>query len=202
MKRAKFRGLLGLVVLALTGSMLIGQGDQDTRRRSDRDQGEFRERSRGAFSSEDRQHLRAAIQQRIAERLRERLNLNDEEAAVLQPHIEKVVKLQFSMRGRSGRGFGNRGRRNRPSPERPGGAPGAREAGQPEPSAVQQSADALRELLDGDNKAANEQITEALTALRKAREAAQVELEKAQQELRDLVTLEQEARLVIFGILR
>lgn len=41
----------------------------------------------------------------------------------------------------------------------------------------------------------------ALTALREARAKAREELEKAQKELKDLLTLKQEARLVTMGLL-
>ena len=47
-----------------------------------------------------------------------------------------------------------------------------------------------------------EEIKEKLTALRKAREKAEQELTKAQEELRKVLTLHQEARLVLIGFLK
>lgn len=176
MKRTCF---LGLIVLAFSGSMLIGQANEnaDQNRRRER-HGEFR--------------------RRIAERMRERLEVNDEEWAALEPRIENIMRLRFSTRVGFGRGFGRRSRGGREFGE--SSRPRGQGAGQREPSAVQKRVAALRELLDDDG-ATNEQITKGLTGLRKAREEAREELDKARKDLRDLVTLKQEAFLVLVGFL-
>ena len=196
MKRSHFSLLLGLVVLAFTASMLIGQADD----------GANRERERGRRQFGERGGRREEFRRRMTERLRELLEVNDEDWAVLQPRIEKVGQLQRDMRGGIGRGFGfggrGRGGRDRGRPGggridserrgRPGDGPGGVER---EQSDIEQRSEALQDLLE-DDTASNDQITEALTALRKAREAKRVELEQARSELRDVCILKHEARLV------
>jgi len=65
---------------------------------------------------------------------------------------------------------------------------------------VDQAKSELRELL-GNKDAASEQIKAGLTALRLANEKARQELAKARQELRQLLTVRQEATLVLSGLL-
>ena len=65
---------------------------------------------------------------------------------------------------------------------------------------VSQRSSELRELLR-DPKAPVEQIKARLSALRKAREKTRRELATAQQDLRQLMTLRQEAVLVLNGLL-
>lgn len=188
---------LGLMVLAFSGSMLIGQENEDagTDRSRQRGQREFRGRRGADADPNERRARREEFRRRMAKRLQERLNVNDEEWAVLEPHIEKVTQLQFSTRVGFGRGFGRHSRGGRAF-----GGPRGHGAGQPEPSAVQQRTEALRELLE-DNSTANEQIAKGLTELRKAREEARAELDKARKALRNLVTLKNEAYLVVMGLL-
>ena len=197
MKRTCF---LGLLVLLFAGSMLIGQAKEDTGTDRDRDRGqrEFRGRRGRDFSPEEWRARREEIRRRMVERIRDRLEANDEEWTVLEPRLEKIMQLQSSTRAGFGRGFGRRFRGGRDS-GRPGG-PRGQGAGQAEPSTVQQRAESLRELLD-DDSATNEQITQGLTELRKAREEARAELAKARQDLRDLVSLKDEANLVVMGFL-
>jgi chromosome segregation ATPase len=59
---------------------------------------------------------------------------------------------------------------------------------------------ALQTLLE-DKNATSDEIKAKLSVLRKAREAAKQELAQAQRELRELLTLRQEAMLVVMGLL-
>lgn len=120
--------------------------------------------------------------------IKEAMGASDEDWTALKPLVEKVQNLQFqSMMGRFGMGRG----RNR-------GGDNAQPAGPSNPVA-----DATRELqtvLDNTNSTP-EQIKAKLTALRDARTKAQDELTAAQKQLREVVTVRQEAVLVEQGLL-
>ena len=188
--------LLGLMLLAFSGSMLIGQADQNAGQdqRHERTQRDSREHRGANLSPDEWRARREEFRRRIAERMRERLEVNNEEWTALEPRIERILQLRsstrvgFGRRSRSGREFGASGRTS------------GQGASRREPSAVQQRVAALRELLD-DDSVTNEQITKGLTELRKAREEARAELDKARKDLRDLVTLKQEAYFVVMGFL-
>lgn len=166
-------------------------------------EGERRERRR-RFDPE-------RMRQMFNERIKERLSATDEEWQVLQPCLTKVMELRRnastgSMRmlfGRRGRRGGRRGERGRGG--QPGGEARPAEARRPqrperEPSELRQKATALSETLEKKDASA-EEIKAKLAALRKARDAARVELAKARKELREIVTQRQEAMLVLMGLL-
>jgi hypothetical protein len=139
---------------------------------------------------------------RMESRLKELLGASDQEWAVLQPKVEKLMdaqRLQMAGRGagmaqlfRSDRGGGDRGgnnNNNRPDrPQRPE---------ESSPVAVR-----TRELQDAIRDNASPDVLKAkLAALRDARTKARDQYAKAQQELRELLTLKQEATLIMLGML-
>ena len=65
-------------------------------------------------------------------------------------------------------------------------------------NAAQAASQALREVLDKDD-ASPDQIRAKLTALRAAKESARQKLAAAQKNLREVLTLKQEAALVLGG---
>lgn len=134
----------------------------------------------------------AQWRQRMEERMKEQLGVNDEEWKVLQPKVEKVQQLQMQSRG--GGGFGGRGRGGPGG----GGGPGG-DANQPQ-SPVQQASADLRSVLDNKDSTP-EQIKVKLDAYRAARTKAREELTAAQAELKDLLSARQEAALVSMGML-
>jgi hypothetical protein len=67
-------------------------------------------------------------------------------------------------------------------------------------SDVEKKAEALRKLLQN-KEATPEEIKAAMTALREARTQLKTEVEAAQKDLREVVTVRQEAQLVLMGIL-
>ena len=69
-----------------------------------------------------------------------------------------------------------------------------------EPSAVEKAQDTLETTLENESASADT-IKEQLTALRTARVKAQQELAAAQQDLRQILTVRQEAVLVLNGLL-
>ena len=141
-------------------------------------------RQRGNF---DPQQFR----QRMEERLKEQLQVNDDEWKVLQPKIEKVMEAQRDANG--GRGmFRGGGRR--------GGGPDQGPSNNATPSPVQDKARELQAVLE-DKEAKPDKIKAALTAYREARAQAKANLTKAQDDLREVLTTRQESVLVMMGML-
>ena len=148
--------------------------------------------------------------------MKERLEVGDEEWKIIQPRLTKVVALQFQVAsaGRGGffGGFGGPGRGGpggeagrRGDGGRGGQRGGDRGRGGPrggegdrEMNATQAASQALREVLDKDDPSPD-QIRAKLTALRAAKESARQELAAAQKNLREVLTLKQEAALVLGG---
>jgi hypothetical protein len=136
------------------------------------------------------------FRQQMADRMKTALGASDEEWKALQPRIEKVQTLSRQTRG-GGMGFMMMGGRrggpgDRPQGDRP-------ESDRPQ-SAVETAGAALQKVLDNKD-ASTAEIKTALTALREARAKARAELEAAQKELREVVTVRQEAQLVTLGLL-
>ena len=182
------RVLVMLAVVAVGSLVFIGQAISQ-------DEPAPRRQPRGDRDPNQTGARMADFRQRAAERMKESLGATDEEWKVLQPLIEKVQQLQRQSRG----GFGGmtaarRGRRGAETPQPAQPAEG-------EQSEVQKKTTALRSLLD-DKSSGAPAIKAALDALRKAKEQAEQELAAAQKELRGVVTVRQEASLVLMGILK
>jgi len=125
----------------------------------------------------------AQMREMMAQRFKVALACSDEEWKVIGPRVEKVLEIQFQARFARG-GFGG-----------PGG-PGARGGmfqGSPE-------AQALSEAIESED-APDEEIKAKLKAFRDAAKKREAELKKARDELRKVLTLRQEARLVLMNIL-
>jgi hypothetical protein len=140
----------------------------------------------------DPAQMRQQMAERMSQFIREKLVVtNDDEWAVIQPKLTKVteVRMQVAFAGMGGfRGMmgGNRG----------GGGGGNRFGGMMQSTP---EADALQTALD--SNAPKDQVKTALENLRAARQRQKDELAKAQNELREMLTLRQEATLVSLGIL-
>ena len=159
--------LVGLLAAMFTGNVFSqDQGDQ-RRRRFDRE----------------------AFRQRLAERMKEALNVNEEEWAVMEPIIQKINGCRADANAGGWRFFGfGRGRR--------GGADG----GDREESLARTKSRELGELLQAKDAAADD-IKAKLAELRETRLAVKKQLDTARQELGDIVTQRQEATLVLMGVL-
>jgi hypothetical protein len=152
---------------------------------------------RGGGEGGDR---REEFRQRFSAQMKEMMGATDEEWQVLQPKIERLQQLQqassagrgaFMMfAGRGGGGFGG------------GGGGGGRDGGQSDAntSPVQQKATDLQASINN-KEAKPEELKVKLAALREARQKAKADLTKAQEELRELLTIRQEAVLVVMGML-
>ncbi len=130
------------------------------------------------------EEMRERMRQFMGARVKERLRASDDEWAVIEPLLDRVHKLRRQIRA----GNWMIGRELRHAEE------GV------EPSAVQKAADALRQSV-GDEAAAIETVKARLDELRAARAAAEADLKKALEELRAVLTVRQEAELVLMGVL-
>jgi len=148
---------------------------------------------RGQRDPAQMQQRMEQFRQQMSDRMRQSLGASEEEWKVLQPRIEKVQTLARQTRGG---GMGFMGGRGGP----PGGGPSDRPQSDRPQSDVEKASDALRKVLEN-KEATSDQIKTALSALREARAKARAELETAQKELREVVTVRQEAQLVEMGVL-
>jgi len=143
----------------------------------------------------------AQMRQRMAERMKEQLGVDDQAWKVMEPRLMKVMELSrqanaggrgmmFGFGGRGGRGPG--GDQGGPQADRRGRGP------QGEQTALEKAMTQLRTTLENQSATA-EEIKTQLTAVRSAREKARQELAVAQQDLKKILTLRQEAMLVEMG---
>ncbi|MCX8036630.1 MAG: hypothetical protein N3D11_06185 [Candidatus Sumerlaeia bacterium] len=155
----------------------------------------------------------AQMRERMLEGLRERLGATEEEWKAISPLVTDVMEKQGNaMRGGFGGLMGLLGRGGPGGPGRPGGdrGPGAPPGGdqpgqdrgrrggmfgQPDPEI-----EALSKTLEDPN-ASKETIAANLKALRDARAKREAELKAAREKLRAVLTLRQEALLVLGGLL-
>jgi hypothetical protein len=130
----------------------------------------------------------AQMRQRMLDNLKEQLGASDDEFAALQPKIEKVMTAERNLNAGRMRMFrGRRGGNNN-------------QDNQQATSPVETKAKDLQDTLD--NKDAKpDDIKAKLDALRDAKSKAKDELTGAQKDLKDVLTLRQEAVLVEMGLL-
>jgi len=182
MKLNQWLAMTGMaVVMCMSASELMAQ-----------DQGGGRQRGgqRGGGGNFDP----AQFQQRMMERYREILEVKDDaEWKVIQPLVQKVMDARMAvgtggrggMFGRGGRGGGNPG--DTAAPPRPSFGPANPEA------------DALQKAID--SKASNAETKTALAKYAEARKVKQADLEKAQADLRKVLSVRQEAIATMSGLL-
>jgi len=147
-------------------------------------------RRRGNFDPAQMQEF----QQRRMDRLKEELEVKDDEWTALQPLVQKVMDAQRAVfadriRGafRGGRGGDNGGGDN--GGQRRGGF-----GGEPTPEA-----EALQKAIE--SKASNSEMKAALAKYQESRKAKQTDLETAQANLRKVLSVRQEAILTSQGLL-
>ncbi|MGC3961414.1 MAG: hypothetical protein QM813_26860 [Verrucomicrobiota bacterium] len=183
MKLSQVLKMLSLAaVLAVAAQTVTAQenGDRPRRNREGQNNNEGGG-GRGNFDP-------AEFQKRMMERLQEQLEITDDkEWQAIEPLIQKVTDARMAI-GFGGRGFGGRG-------GGPGGQGGGRGGfGQPNPDA-----EALQKVIDA--KASNNETKAAIDKYVAARKAKQAELEKAQANLRKVLTPRQEAIATLNGLL-
>jgi hypothetical protein len=200
-KRMLTIGVVACVLALVIGGLCLAQpqGGQGGRQRGG-NQAAPGQRGGGNFDPAQMAEMR----QRMADRMKERLGVDDEAWKVMEPRLTKVTELnrQQMMAGRGGMmGFGGvRGQRGGEQ----GGPQGQRRQlpGQEnrEVTAVEKATETLNATLENQSASADT-IKQQLTALRAAREKARQELATARQELRQILTVRQEAMLVLDGTL-
>ena len=140
----------------------------------------------------------AQFQQQMMERTRENLEVKDDtEWKALEPLVQKVMDARREAFSGMGRGFGGRrggGGGGGQSSDQGGGGGRRGGFGQPSPEA-----EALQKAID--SKASKAELKAALAKYHESRKAKQAALEKAQDELRNVLTARQEAIATVNGLL-
>lgn len=139
----------------------------------------------------------AEFQKRMMERVREQLEVkSDDEWKIIEPRVTKVMEAQRD--ARMGGGFGRGGRAG------PGGPGGGTDQGggnrtrpgtEPNPDS-----EALQKAVEA--KAPAEEIKAKLAKFREAKKTKEAVLAKAQEELKKVLSLRQEATAVMSGWLQ
>lgn len=135
---------------------------------------------------------REQVQERMIERFKEVMECSDEEWQVIAPKVLSVYRLSNqsrtgtirTMMGRTSQGNQSDNRRTRTSTS----------------NQSDESLTKLQELLENEN-ATTSDIKKLVSEVRKAREKSEQELATAQKELRELLTVRQEAILITLGLL-
>lgn len=138
----------------------------------------------------------AQFRQRMMDRLKEQLEVSDDtEWKAMEPLVQAVMDARFASMAGMGRGMFGGGRR-RTSDTGNGDQPQRRGPFGQAPSA---EAEALQRAID--SKAPKAEIKAALEKFVAYRKAKQAELEKAQEDLRKVLTSRQEAIATLAGLL-
>ena len=145
----------------------------------------------------------AQIQQMLGDRFKEILELSDDEWTVIGPKVIKVLEMSFQQRGNPMNMrmmFGNRGPQGQQGPQ--GQRQFSQRGNNPAFSSGtgDESIQELQKLLENKNASAAE-IKSLVTKVRKDREKMEQEKMAAQKELRELLTVRQEAILISMGLL-
>jgi len=194
--------ILSVVAALVVGLLLVGQSLSQPGQRGQRGQRGGAQDQQGQ-RPQGRQFDPQQMRQMMEQRMREQLGATEQEWKVLGPRVMKVSELSRETRG-GGRGgmmmfggMGGRGGPGGPQGNRPGDRP---DAPAREQTPVEKTQEELRTLLEN-TATTPDQIKNQLTKLRAAREKAKQDLAKAQQDLRQVLTLRQEATLVLMGML-
>jgi len=193
------KSVLGVVaVFVIVALLLVGQSISQPGQRGQRGG------QRGGMQGPGgRQFDPARMRQMMEQRLQEALGATDTEWKVLGPRVIKVQELSRQVNA-GGRGMMMFGRgRGQGGPGGPQGGPGGQRGPRGtnrELTDVEKIQQALQTTLE-DTSATPDTIKQQLTQLRAAKERAKQDLAKAQQDLRQVLTLRQEAVLVLMGLL-
>lgn len=136
----------------------------------------------------------AQMQQFMMQRVQEQLGItNDTDWSAIQPLVQKVMDAQRAARGNMGMGrmFGRGGRGGPGGPGGPGGFFGQQQS-DPAAEALQQAAE---------NNAPADQIKDLLAKYQASQKAKQAALTAAQENLRKVLSVQQEALATLAGLL-
>ncbi len=175
--------LFGMMLMTGTNSHLFGQ-DQ------------------GGGGGNRRDMSPEQFREEMEKRVKASLKATDDEWNIIQPRLDKVVTAQReAFSGRMG-GFGRtRDNNNASSAATPSGTPGTSEKSSRDSTRTPSpEAEALKAALESEETPAKE-IKTKLNSLRDSRSKKQDDLKVAREELRKVLSLRQEATLVMQGIL-
>lgn len=172
-----------LAVAGITAGLLASVGHVAAQERSDRGE---RDRGRGGFDPEQ-------MRQRMMERVKEQLEITNEvEWKAVEPLVNKVMEARRENMTAGIRGFMGRGPGGGPPGGDRGGDRGRGFLG--EPSA---EAQALEKAIE--SKASNNELKTAVTKYRESRKVKEDALKQAQDNLRKVLSVRQEAIAVANG---
>lgn len=142
----------------------------------------------------------AEMRQRINERYREQLAVKDDaEWKIIEARIDKVSDARREVPvGRGGFAFGGRG--GGPGGAAGGGAAGGNARPNPFGAPTLPEGEALQKAIEGN--AGADEIKSKLANYRDAVKQKEVKLEKAQADLRQVLSVKQEAQAVLMGLLK
>src|SRR5579859_3095816 len=136
----------------------------------------------------------AQFQQRMMDRIRQSLEFtNDTDWNAVQPLVQKVMDARFSMGGGGMRMFFGRNRGGDNGGDNNGGRPRGGPFGQSSPEA-----DALQTAID--NNAPESQIKDLLVRYRASQEKKQAARKTAQENLKAVLSVKQEATAALMGL--
>lgn len=196
----RISGLCALLAIATAATSARAQDDNPRPNRQDRGDrqggqgGQGGPGGPGGPGGGGRNFDPAQMQQRMMERIREELGFSDEtEWKAVQPLVQKVFENRVTG---GGGGFGRLmgPGRSRNGDQNGGGRRGGGMFGQTSPEA-----EALQKAIDDNAPAA--QIKDALAKYKSAQKAKQDKLQAAQDDLRKILTVKQEAAATLLGLL-
>ncbi|HLK54390.1 MAG TPA: hypothetical protein VKU42_13110 [Candidatus Angelobacter sp.] len=192
MKKLKYL-LLAICAVVICGSEVFAQQAQQGQQQQQQPGQQQWQGGAQNWQNMDPQQIQQMMQQRMLDYFRQQMAVtNDDEWGVIQDRLTKVMKLKTQAMFSGGAGMMAGMRRNGGGNGQ--GFRGVQGMAQPDPSA-----DSLRTALD--NGAPNAQVKAALDKLRDSRKQKAEELSKAQEDLRSVLTVRQEATLVLGGML-
>ncbi|MBN2455181.1 MAG: hypothetical protein JXB29_01380 [Sedimentisphaerales bacterium] len=190
--------VVGLALIIVTAMSVVFAAEEDPQPRPSRENTAAGQQDRPRRGDRTQ---RGGFQQRMVEMVKSELGATDKEWTVIEPRLTKVMTLSRDVSQR-GMGMMRRGRRG----DDTGGRGGRGRQGQPtqesqsEQSEVQKATNSLQEVLDKSD-ASPDEVKAKLLALRNAKEKTKQELAKAQQDLKQILSIRQEAKLVLLGLL-
>lgn len=175
-KEGKLKALLAILVCCVLLSSVAFAGPDQGGPGGDRG---GQRGPRGGFD-------RAAMQERMMNMMKERMGASDEEWTIIQPRLQEVMEIQRNAMGGGMRAMFGRGRgdQNTETPTEP----------------VEVASKELQDTLEKESPTTAE-IKAKLAALRGAREKNKQKLVTAQQKLKEVLSVKQEAMLVMMGML-
>jgi hypothetical protein len=191
-----FRGLSILCLLVVATGVAFGQADQQRRRGTPNGQGGNGGDNGGRGNFDPQQ-----MQQQMMERLREQFGITDDaEWKIIGDRVTAVTEARRAIGGGGPGGFaGFGGTRGRGGDTNGGGGGGDRGPGGGRRGGGSPESDALRQAIQDNLPEA--ELKSRMTRLRETRKANEEKLTRAQEELRAVLSVRQEAVAVMFGLL-